>query len=172
MVSPVSFPVLTPDYQTSTLASGGFFSDDLAGFSSGKRWLLKRCLAGFVSGMRWLPQHRSWPAPLLTFIAHLRCWLMFRFGFSDLVFSFFQFFSWAFKDLLPLTFVLILSFLFRFVPVECSIRHPMVISEPVKLTSSLLLNHLVLFCLRQNTWLCAVSWRCVIYHLGFYGWAV
>ncbi|CAN6853798.1 unnamed protein product, partial [Brassica oleracea] len=42
---------LTPGDRASTLASGGFFSDDLAGFSSGKRWLLQRRLAGSVSGI-------------------------------------------------------------------------------------------------------------------------
>ncbi|CAN7109643.1 unnamed protein product [Brassica rapa subsp. narinosa] len=42
------------------------------------------------------------------------------------------------------------------VPVECSIRHPTVILEPVKSTASLLLNHLVLLCLRQGMWLCFV----------------
>ncbi|KAG2289829.1 hypothetical protein Bca52824_049433 [Brassica carinata] len=62
------FSALTPGDRASTPARGGFFSDDLAGFSSGKRWLLQTCLAGFVSGMRWLPQHRSWPAFRLTFI--------------------------------------------------------------------------------------------------------
>ncbi|CAF2357814.1 unnamed protein product [Brassica napus] len=63
-------------------------------------------------------------------------------------------------------------FLFRCVPVECSIRHPTVISEPVKSTASLLLSHLVLLCLWQGTWLCAVPRRCILHHLGFYGWAV
>ncbi|CAF2041413.1 unnamed protein product [Brassica napus] len=63
-------------------------------------------------------------------------------------------------------------FLFRCVPVECSIRHPTVISEPVKSTASLLLSHLVLLCFRQGTWLCAVPRRCILHHLGFYGWAV
>ncbi|CAN6971924.1 unnamed protein product, partial [Brassica rapa subsp. trilocularis] len=135
---PVSSPALTPGDRASTPASGGFFSNDLAGLSSSKRWLLQTCLAGFVSGMRWLPQHRSWPAFHLTFIAHLR-------------------FS---------------SFLFRCVPVECSIRHPTVISEPVKSTASLLLSHLVLLCFRQGMWFCAVTRGCILHHLGFYGWAV
>ncbi|CAN7007155.1 unnamed protein product, partial [Brassica oleracea var. botrytis] len=127
---PVSSSALTPGDRASIPASDGFFSDDLADFFSGKRWLLQTCLAGFVSGMRWLPQHRSWPAFCLTFIAHLR-------------------FS---------------SFLSRCVPVECSIRHPTVISEPVKSTVSLLLSHLILLCLRQGTWLCAVSQRCILRH--------
>ncbi|CAN7008593.1 unnamed protein product, partial [Brassica oleracea var. botrytis] len=133
----VSSPALTPGDRASILARGGFFSDDLAGFSSGKRWLLQIFLAGFVFGMRRLPQHRSWPVFRLTFIAHLRC-----------------------------------LFLSRCVPVECAIRHPTVISEPVKSTASLLLSHLVLLCLRQGTWLCAVPRRCILHHLGFYGWVV
>nr|VDD05530.1 unnamed protein product [Brassica oleracea] len=72
----------------------------------------------------------------------------------------------------PLLFVLVSSFLSRCVPVECAIRHPTVISEPVKSTASLLLSHLVLLCLRQGTWLCAVPRRCILHHLGFYGWVV
>ncbi|KAH0882644.1 hypothetical protein HID58_058740, partial [Brassica napus] len=134
----VSSPALTPGDRASILARGGFFSDDLAGFSSGKRWLLQIFLAGFVFGMRRLPQHRSWPVFLLS----------------------------------PLLFVLVSSFLSRCVPVECAIRHPTVISEPVKSTASLLLSHLVLLCLRQGTWLCAVPRRCILHHLGFYGWVV
>ncbi|KAF3563214.1 hypothetical protein DY000_02019283 [Brassica cretica] len=44
-------PVLTSGDRASTLANGGFFSDDLAGFSSNRRWLLQRCLAGSASGV-------------------------------------------------------------------------------------------------------------------------
>ncbi|KAF3536813.1 hypothetical protein F2Q69_00020513 [Brassica cretica] len=51
MIMPVPSPTLTPSDRTSTLASGGFFSDDLAGFSSSRRWLLQRCLAGSASGV-------------------------------------------------------------------------------------------------------------------------
>ncbi|KAL0750563.1 hypothetical protein Bca101_032566 [Brassica carinata] len=51
MITPVPSPALTPGDRASTLASGGFFSDDLAGFSSSRRWLLQRCLAGSASAV-------------------------------------------------------------------------------------------------------------------------
>ncbi|CAF1908592.1 unnamed protein product [Brassica oleracea var. botrytis] len=51
MITPVPSPALTPGDRASTLASGGFFSDDLAGFSSSRRWLLQCCLAGSASGV-------------------------------------------------------------------------------------------------------------------------
>ena len=59
MITLVPSPALTPDSRASTLASGGFFSDDLAGFSSSRRWLLQRCLAGSTSSVTpFLPVRR------------------------------------------------------------------------------------------------------------------
>ncbi|KAH0933053.1 hypothetical protein HID58_010170 [Brassica napus] len=59
MVTPVSSPALTPGDRVSTLASGGFFSDELVGLSSGRRWLFQCCLAGSASGVTpFLPVRR------------------------------------------------------------------------------------------------------------------
>ncbi|CAN6853796.1 unnamed protein product [Brassica oleracea] len=80
--------------------------------------------------------------------------------------------SFNFHRSSPMLVYVQIRFLFRCVLVECSIRHPTVISQPVKSMASLLLSHLVLFCLRQNAWLCAVMWRCILHHLDFYGWVL
>ncbi|KAG2334653.1 hypothetical protein Bca52824_005833 [Brassica carinata] len=51
MITPVPFLALILGDRASILASGRFFSDNLAGFSFSRRWLLQRCLAGSASSV-------------------------------------------------------------------------------------------------------------------------